>query len=660
MKRFTMQKHAKVLLLSVTASLFLSGQAFAEQAAQPEVLPEAISIENLKQFLYQEDRNPATIQTGVDEVIKYFDIAAQAYLKAHYLRVKFDEKLEEFSQPILRLETALGKNHPAVQELREAQADKYNEFIITFNKAMAPYREILKKGPGFIATAVHETFNAYYLETNPGFYGAYQKLLHVVYKRISEEWKKDDASKLALLPIIERVVPVVIANLKISAKFNPEYSDVAAKQLSVIPLDIKGNRQQLVTNFVGVLENISETYITGPQAAENVAEMAADKATLTLLAERSQKAWDSLKDENPELHKLNIDIETEWKDYQAAGTTSKAVANGMTVGPDSGSAGNLNGRRFPRGKWTLTFDDGPHSSRSNAIIRNLDSYGYKATFFWMSPGIKRFRTLANSVAREHILANHSETHANLARAGASKLDREIAGAQRDITDTVGIAPKFFRLPYGAGAGNGSAARQKIADTGLIHVFWNVDTLDWQDRDPRSIYNRAKQQMANQGKGIILFHDIHQQSVEASRRVMELIRADYQYIDLCSAVDAINGSGDYCETGDEPSDPPPPDDDDGSDDDTADIIWFDNPKRLQITTRSDHLSVRSTPVSGGSSNLCGGYAPRSYVYAVGKDRDTGWYVIDTDSSPPVRHNNSARPSRCQDIGYISDDYAREVR
>jgi len=60
---------------------------------------------------------------------------------------------------------------------------------------------------------------------------------------------------------------------------------------------------------------------------------------------------------------------------------------------------------------------------------------------------------------------------------------------------------------------------------MLHVFWNVDTLDWQDKNPQSIFNRAVKQMSGtkNNAGVILFHDIHRQTVTASALLMDHLK-----------------------------------------------------------------------------------------------------------------------------------------
>jgi peptidoglycan/xylan/chitin deacetylase (PgdA/CDA1 family) len=89
---------------------------------------------------------------------------------------------------------------------------------------------------------------------------------------------------------------------------------------------------------------------------------------------------------------------------------------------------------------------------------------------------------------------------------------------------MGFRPELFRLPYGAGVSL-SSVRGNLVKSCLVHVFWNVDTLDWQDRDPDSIYNRTVTQMKTLGRGVILFHDIHRQSVIASEQVMAYLNTE---------------------------------------------------------------------------------------------------------------------------------------
>ena len=59
---------------------------------------------------------------------------------------------------------------------------------------------------------------------------------------------------------------------------------------------------------------------------------------------------------------------------------------------------------------------------------------------------------------------------------------------------------------------------------MLHVHWNVDRLDWQDKNPQSIFERSKKQIDLRGKGIVLFHDVHPQSVEAVKLLLPYMKS----------------------------------------------------------------------------------------------------------------------------------------
>lgn len=191
-----------------------------------------------------------------------------------------------------------------------------------------------------------------------------------------------------------------------------------------------------------------------------------------------------------------------------------------SVKPSPGKDGNITGNTFPSNTWALTYDDGPHEKFTLPILANLKKYNKKATFFWLAQNLNPNLAVVEKVkAAGMALANHSYSHANLPKVSASVLNKEIVTSSQVEAQIYGYKPKFFRCPYGAGL-NVSRVRQLIAQNGMIHVFWNVDSLDWQDKNPVSIFARVKKQMLAEKKGVILHHDIQPPTLEASRLLFE--------------------------------------------------------------------------------------------------------------------------------------------
>lgn len=218
-------------------------------------------------------------------------------------------------------------------------------------------------------------------------------------------------------------------------------------------------------------------------------------------------------------------------------------AQNEVVYPSAGKAGNLTGGTFPRGTWALTYDDGPSGKFTPQIFANLDKHRIKATFFWLA---QLAETSGGSAIAQQAreagmgLANHSYTHANLPKMSQARLESEVIGSTSRLAAVYGDKPKFFRCPYGAGL-NVTRIRQMIADQGMIHVFWNVDSLDWQDKNPESVFQRVKKQMLIEGRGVVLFHDVHPQSVVASEKVMAWSKdQEIRWVTMQEVTDELNG------------------------------------------------------------------------------------------------------------------------
>lgn len=190
------------------------------------------------------------------------------------------------------------------------------------------------------------------------------------------------------------------------------------------------------------------------------------------------------------------------------------------IQPSPGPDGNVSGGAFPERTWALTYDDGPSNVNSAPILDLLIQHNKRATYFMVA---ENFAGNQGVIDRQKAagmgLECHSFTHANLPKVKDAQLQKEIIGATELATQVFGAKPRFFRLPYGSGLNN-AKIRRMIANDNMVHVFWNVDSLDWQDKKPESILARVKKQMGIEKRGVILMHDIHAQTVEASRLLWE--------------------------------------------------------------------------------------------------------------------------------------------
>lgn len=218
-----------------------------------------------------------------------------------------------------------------------------------------------------------------------------------------------------------------------------------------------------------------------------------------------------------------------------ANVNCKLNASNSSVFPSSGPAGTISGKEFPtENTWTLTFDDGPHPRNSQAILDILKAGNMTGTFFWLGQEVRKESNktvIANFKASPGmVLANHSMSHVDLSKIApfyTRNINAEILQPDALMTRVFGFKPQFFRCPYGSCLKQ-SQVRQALANNCYIHVQWNIDSLDWDKRVNPSgaidIFNRVKMQMDMVKKGIILFHDIHPQSVEATRLTVDYINS----------------------------------------------------------------------------------------------------------------------------------------
>lgn len=287
--------------------------------------------------------------------------------------------------------------------------------------------------------------------------------------------------------------------------------------------------QKNVPSVVAAMDNFQSFFFKDANEMTEYAENAANKADIH--ARVAEALNDRVLQRNVQLIAPFMQLELQ---------ANVAERKPQAVAPGTNAGGNMNGGNFPRGTWALTFDDGP-SAHTLTIVKNLKAHGIKATFFWLAKMVNAKNGMSYVAAAKNAgmdLNNHSYSHANLVNLGANALQHEIITSTAVEARAYGSRPKFFRCPYGSGVST-HRVRAMIAQQDMIHVFWNVDSLDWQDHNVSSIVRRVQSQMANEGGGIILFHDIHARSVVASNIIMADLTKK-RAVTMTQIVNELNG------------------------------------------------------------------------------------------------------------------------
>lgn len=216
-------------------------------------------------------------------------------------------------------------------------------------------------------------------------------------------------------------------------------------------------------------------------------------------------------------------------------------------GEQSRGAGYAQGKKdllwgfnMPEKTVVLTFDDGPHYKNTDKILDTLKQYDAKAYFFAIGKNIgkvdnnivtldKKSKKLKRALDEGHILANHSFSHSVMTKLSKDQQQVELANTNMLIKKVSGKNVAEFRPPYGA-------KNQQLVDVarteGMRSIMWNIDSMDWATPVPQTIVDNVLKELEKKKKGIILFHDIHKQSVQALPLLMEqLIAKGYKVVTL---------------------------------------------------------------------------------------------------------------------------------
>ncbi len=185
----------------------------------------------------------------------------------------------------------------------------------------------------------------------------------------------------------------------------------------------------------------------------------------------------------------------------------------------------------------LTFDDGPHPKFTAEILQILARYNIKAVFFQVGQNLGALRegraelsanaaVVAAILRAGHTIGNHSYSHPLLSKLAAAAVYEEIDATQTLLAAAAPAHAPLFRPPYGA---RNDLVLAEVADRGLRSVLWNIDSRDWADPIPQSIAQRVIDEAEREGRGIILFHDIHGRSVQALPLAIEgLLKRGFRF------------------------------------------------------------------------------------------------------------------------------------
>ena len=162
----------------------------------------------------------------------------------------------------------------------------------------------------------------------------------------------------------------------------------------------------------------------------------------------------------------------------------------------------------------LTFDDGPNPNTTPIALELLKKYNAKGTFFMVGKAVAGNEEIIKQVVAEgHQIGNHSWSHPLLTKISLEQAKSQINDTTEALKKASGQDVHIMRPPYGGI----NATIQAAVDQSFI--LWDVDTLDWKNRNTASIMKEVRK--ARPGS-IILMHDVHQTSIDALPSVLQYL------------------------------------------------------------------------------------------------------------------------------------------
>ena len=176
----------------------------------------------------------------------------------------------------------------------------------------------------------------------------------------------------------------------------------------------------------------------------------------------------------------------------------------------------------------LTFDDGP-SVHTRQLLRILDRYGAKATFFLVDTGLCGEELLQQMVRSGHSIGIHSMSHDFETIYSSDEAYMEDALAmQALVLQRAGITTMLLRFPGGSSntvscrynKGIMSRLIRMVEEAGFTYFDWNVDSRDAAGcRNAEEIYQNVISGIQGKTWAVVLQHDVTSYSVQAVERIL---------------------------------------------------------------------------------------------------------------------------------------------
>lgn len=176
----------------------------------------------------------------------------------------------------------------------------------------------------------------------------------------------------------------------------------------------------------------------------------------------------------------------------------------------------------------LSFDAAWGNEQTDTLLKILDKYKVKTTFFLVGDWVDKYPESVKTIAdKGHDVENHSNTHPYMTKLSTADMTGQIQSCNEKIKKITGKSPTLFRAPYGD---YNNDVVKSVNGCGMYCVQWDVDSLDWKDPTAEQITKNVVDKITD--GSIILMHNGATNTPEALPMVIEgILEKGYEIVPI---------------------------------------------------------------------------------------------------------------------------------
>jgi len=172
--------------------------------------------------------------------------------------------------------------------------------------------------------------------------------------------------------------------------------------------------------------------------------------------------------------------------------------------------------KINKNQVAITFDDGPNLEYTPQVLKLLNSYNAKATFFCIGKHIETQPELFKKIIdQNHTVGNHTYSHTtSFGFLNTEKVVSELKRTNAVIKEQTNLEVQLYRPAFGV---TNPKIKRAIKTLGLQSIGWNKRSLDTTNLSEKAIMKRITK---NLKKGdVILLHDSSDKTIAVLEQLL---------------------------------------------------------------------------------------------------------------------------------------------